>query len=834
MKSTGDPDFSKVRRIFEGAIELSGAARDSYLDRECGDDLALRSAVLQLIAADERAATARLDDAVAPAKDAFLSDLDDPLGGSAERIGGLFEIERRLASGGMGVVYLARQHSPNRTIALKVLKPAYSTASAIRRFTVESEILARLEHPGIAQVFASGVHDLTSGTIRLALPWYAMEYLEGATNLLDHAQACALSLNARLELFARVCDAVHHAHRLGVIHRDLKPGNILVTKEGAPKIIDFGIARAIAPGHEKETMHTSPGELVGTLRYMAPEQLDADPTRIDVRTDVYALGIVLYELLVGSPPHDVKSLSLTDAARILREEEVERPSRRRRELRGEPEWIVLRALEKEPDRRYASAKEFADDVRRFLNHEPLLAGPPSIVYRTRKLVRRHRLAVAIGTLLFASLVGWSISTRIALARTERAEAAATRGLSKSQHTVEFMTALVQGLGERGSASATEIDRALDHSAGMIDRMFHDDPDVASALHDTLATLLRRRGRFDDAAKEIRLGIDLLEKAGLGDTDDAQILRSTLSDTLRSGGNDKDSKAAVADEPSSDAIENETITIQLAYSKAVVDLFDGRFASAEPKLRALYERASALEAEPCLISLVENAYSITLRELDRLDESEKYARESCRLERISHGERHQHPLNSDHNLAIVLLAEGRLDESRDLLEKTLAVQKEVLGADNARTLVTQFSLGKVLRVLGKKDEAARIVEATLGKQTETLGEKHPDRLKTVALAAVLDREQGRPEAAEQRLREALAVSAEAQPEGSFGRAILHAEHARCLVALNRALEAEAEFLAAIATMDSTCGKDHARRREVAKDLVALYESLGRKDDAAHYR
>jgi WD40 repeat protein len=335
---------------------------------------------------------------------------------------GEYTIQSLLGAGGMGAVYVAEQEKPRRTVALKIIRPGVGTRGLIRRFEHEAEILGRLHHPGIAQVYEAGAAPI--GVDHTTRPFIAMELIRGPT-LTDFADQQNLSTPARLDLLARVADAVHHAHQRGVIHRDLKPANILVDENGQPKVLDFGVARAADADQRITTMQTSIGQLIGTLPYMSPEQVLGDQAEVDIRSDVYALGVILYRLLTGRLPLDLSSRSIPEAARVIREENPERLSHVSKLFRGEVDTIVFKALEKDKTRRYQSAANLADDLRRHLRGEPIQARGDSLLYVFRKQMARHRLAFAaaavflIGLAVFAGYAQWQARVQSGLAESER-------------------------------------------------------------------------------------------------------------------------------------------------------------------------------------------------------------------------------------------------------------------------------------------------------------------------------------------------------------------------------------------------------------------------------
>lgn len=414
----------KAEEVFLAVSDLPSERWESGIVRMCNGDTELASEVRSLLGFHDR------DDKFLDPNELMAQSLvfgrvrlapDEELTPGTKI--GVYTIRSLLGVGGMGSVYVAEQERPRRTVALKVIRRGLSTQSLLRRFEHEAEVLGRLQHPGIAQVFEAGAAPLVTpdGLSRDSQPFIAMELVSGLP-LNKFCDQKDLEIKERLRLVARVCDAVHHAHQRGVIHRDLKPGNILVEDSGSPKILDFGVARAADVDMRVTTMQTSIGQLIGTLPYMSPEQVLGDPGEIDTRSDVYAMGVIMYQLLTGRLPHDVASRSIPEAARVIREESPTKLSHVSRMFRGEIDTIVSKALDKDKRRRYQSAADLGDDIRRYLAGEPIHAKQDSALYVLRKQLKRYKwAAIAAGVALIALVAFTAYAT--VQARRERRLAA---------------------------------------------------------------------------------------------------------------------------------------------------------------------------------------------------------------------------------------------------------------------------------------------------------------------------------------------------------------------------------------------------------------------------
>lgn len=414
----------RVRELFAAALELDTAERHAFVADACGDDSALRHELESLLEADAHAG-GFLDPPGARAHD----DEGDPRG----LVIGRYTVMRRIASGGMGTVYEAEQPQPRRRVALKLLRTPFPSAAARARFTLEAEILGRLEHHGVATIYEASTHPGAGGSV----PFLAMELVADARPLTVYAREAALDHRQRLDLVRRVCDALHHAHQRGVIHRDLKPSNILVGPSGQPKLIDFGVARATEVDIRAATVRTEAGQLVGTLRYMSPEQCRGDPTQIDLRSDVYGLGVVLYELLTAALPYPLDEVAPFEIPRVIREHPPRPPSAFHRGLRGDIDAIVLTAIAKDRQRRYASAAVLGRDIERYLQGRPVEARRDHGLYTLRRTLWRHRWLVAIVVAFTAIAVSGLIAfervrTQAALDRAEQREQAAMRETARAE------------------------------------------------------------------------------------------------------------------------------------------------------------------------------------------------------------------------------------------------------------------------------------------------------------------------------------------------------------------------------------------------------------------
>jgi eukaryotic-like serine/threonine-protein kinase len=418
---------------------------------------------------------------------------------------GRYRVIRLLGEGGMGAVYEAEQDQPRRRVALKVIKAAWASPTTLQRFALESQSLGRLQHIGIAQIYEAG----SAETLHGVQPFFAMELIQGKP-LVEYADEHHLSTRQRLALMIQVCEAAHHAHQRGIIHRDLKPGNILVDESGQPKILDFGLARA-TDSDAQATRQTDVGQLLGTLAYMSPEQVLADPLAIDVRSDVYSLGVILYQLLANRFPYPLPK-EIYEVVRTIRETDPAPLSSVNNLYRGDIETIVVKALEKDKDRRYASAADLAGDIRRYLDDQPITAKPSSAVYQLQKFARRHKTIVASAAAILAALILGIVASTWEAVRARRAEAIAKQETAIAQAVNEFLQNDILGQASAYNQSKPDPDlkvrAALERAAKNIQGKFAKQPEVEASIRETIGKSYHDLGLYTEARAQLERALDI--------------------------------------------------------------------------------------------------------------------------------------------------------------------------------------------------------------------------------------------------------------------------------------------------------------------------------------
>lgn len=659
-----------VKQIFQSLLDCPRGERNDELVRACGQDVSLRGEVQRLLDADDSGAVLLDTPAVK-----FDSELPaGAVGQGVQDIGG-FEIVRLIGSGGMGDVYEARQAQPRRTVALKILRSGAASRGALRRFRAEADLLARLAHPGIAQVYAVGVHE--SGPF--SVPYFAMEYVADAMDLLRHAESRSLDTCGRLRLFLDVCDAVQHGHERGVIHRDLKPCNILVGADGRPKVIDFGIAKAQDAGLAT-TIATDMGQLVGTLQYMSPEQLRGDSANVDMRSDVYALGLILYELLSGRRPHELAGADLAGAVLKLRGDDPQPLSAIRRDLRGDLSTIVAKAIVKERAERYATVSELMGDIGRYLANEPIAARSPSGLYLLRKLARRHRtVAVAVCFSACALAAGAALATWKAYDATRQRNAAllATR---RAERINRFLSRVLSAADPRSSAADTTIREAMDRAAALLEAELQGDDEVAADVHHMIGSMFERMGEHGRAENHLRAGLAARLRGDAG---------GRLGEHLRDlawvvAHRDADEAERLFDRAAQEfrlSIGPDSVdAVQARVSVAMLRINALRFADAEALARdALIELARIGKQGGGTAMLTHRTLAMALCSQSKMQDAEPHYREAVRLARAVFGDQHGDTAAALTAYAGFLEMQNRGDEAGTLRAEAAAIRLRLYGS-----------------------------------------------------------------------------------------------------------------------------------------------------------
>jgi serine/threonine protein kinase/Tfp pilus assembly protein PilF len=810
---------------------------------------------------------------------------------------GRYKLLRVLGEGGMGTVYLAQQEEPvGRQVALKIIKLGMDSKRVIARFEAEQHALALMEHTHVARVYDAG---LTAN----GRPYFVMEYVKG-TPITEHCDKHRLTVEERLRLFLHVCEAIQHAHQKGIIHRDLKPSNILVSIEGndaIPKVIDFGVARAVGQRITEETFYTEQGQLIGTPEYMSPEQADLNNQEIDTRTDIYALGVVLYRLLAGVPPFDPQTFhaaGIEHMRKIICEEEPKTPSTRlsktsveestesarqrstsvrtlQRKLNGDLDWITLKAIEKNRTRRYGSAGELALDIQRHLNHEAVLAGPPSSIYRIRKFARRNRALVTGTAAVIAVLIaGVVVSTIFAVkADNKRVEA---------QSISDFLRYSVLELIDPYRVANKELTRRslLDAISENLEQDFTGPPLAEAQIRHTLGFAYWSIGVYELSAShleqaiaisQVHLGIEhpitLSWKENLGWTylyqgrlnEAEQLFKKTLDGMRRVLGEEHDqtghcmwSLGSLCYRQGQYKEAEQLLEKALEISIRQRGEEGGRTAETMSMLvwvyisQARYKEAEELTSRALAINLrlrgEKNFWTLNLKfqtmviywYLGRYDQAEQVGLEALEGMRNLFGEENSDTLCLAASMGIVYISQGRYEEAESLLSEALATARRVLGNAHGKTAFAMYGLGSVYLSQEQYDRAEQLLSKALEIESHVLGKDHPDTLRNVNSLAVLYTNQKHYDKAERFFDEALKGRklklGEDHPdtlETKNDLAVLYKEQ-------ERYEEAEQLLVEAVQGRRLKLGDTHPHTIESMNNLIDLYEAWNNPKKAEEWR
>lgn len=720
--------WKRTKEILEEALLRTLEERPGFLDLACGPDSELRAEVESLIASHEEAGSQFLA-AAAPEILKFTSTDHSPA--TASKTIGHYRLVEEVGRGGMGQVWLAEQTAPvKRRVALKLIRAGMYDDDVLKRFHWERQSLAIMDHPSIAKVF-------DAGATPQGQPYFVMEYVPGLP-ITDYCDQKHLQIGARLDLFIKVCEAVQHAHQKAIIHRDLKPANILVQEidgRAVPRIIDFGLAKAITPQMAGETLFTQLGSFVGTPGYMSPEQCDRSGLDVDTRSDVYALGVVLYVLLTGCLPFQKKpgkEPPIEEMLRLVREEDPPSPSMKvssDREtssavaearctepkqlvslLRGDLDWITLKALEKDRSRRYGTASELAGDLSRYLSHEPVTARAASLPYRLGKYVRRHRVGVVVAAAVVILLACFAVAQAVQVRRI-------TRERDRANRITDFMTGMfkisdpLQRVGQ--TVTAREV---LDKASKDVETGLAKDPELQ-------ARMMQEMG-------QAYLNLGLYPRA-----------QSLFEQSVKIG--------------SSAVGEKNPETLRTMQRLAWTLFQRGHLAEAEPlqwKVVELRRRVLGPENGETLASMGDLA--AMLDEEGKYPEAEKMQREALEKLKRTLGPEHDYTLVSALNLAGILAHENRVVEAEQLQRQTLDIQLRVFGPEDLNSIHSLMNEAVLEGQLGKDDESEKLTRQALDLERRVLGPDQPETAVTVYNLACIVLKRGKTDEALSLLRQAV--------------------------------------------------------------------------------
>jgi len=753
---------------------------------------------------------------------------------------------RKLGEGGMGVVFEAEQQEPKRLVALKVIRGGpFVDEHSVRLFQREAQSLARLKHAGIAAIYEAGrTEDGQS--------FFAMELVQG-TPLDQYLRAHPIEepdlrggLRSRLEIFLKICEAINYAHQRGVIHRDLKPSNIMVVsgpgtgrgsitrrEEPQVKILDFGLARITDSEAGPATVLTQTGQIQGSLPWMSPEQALGDSDEIDLRTDVYALGVILYEMLTDQPPYETRGLMLPEAVRVIREEPPRRPGTVRRILQGDLETIALKALEKEPARRYQSALAVADDVERYLTDQPILAQAPSITYQLRKLILRHKTVFGSAAVIFILLAAFGITMSVMFEQQRRERMRADAERQKAEQINLFLQEMLGSVDpKKALGREVTVREVLDEAARNVETGLADQPEVAAGARSTIGMTYLGLGLYDKAEPHLRSALASRERLlGSDDPELAGSLCDMATLLWRKGSYaaaESLFRKALAIQRSQFGERNAEVATTLG-NLGLLLRDRGSYAAAESLTRQSLElRRSLFPGTNLDVADGLNTMASILQSRGEPAAAEPYSREALVMRRQLLGSPHPDVAENLNNLAVILEAQGRYAQAESLTRESLTMARAMLGLDHPYVASTLNNLATVLTYEGKYAEAESLSWQALRIYRKQLGEEHPAVASALNNLAGLLQSEGKNAEAEPLYRQTLALR----------RELLGEEHPAVATSLNnlalvcqgqgKLVEAERLYREALAMRRKLLGKDHP---QVANSLLGLGQVLLAKRDAS---
>lgn len=825
--------WQNAKEIFQAALDRAPEERTAFLEEACGGDDSLLNEVRSLIAnADTSSFLER------PPYGLLTEALSAPVEG---RLIGPYRIVREIDAGGMGEVYEAEQETPiRRRVALKLIRRGLDTAQVIARFESERQALALMNHPNIAQVFDAGATEE-------GRPYFAMEYVPGEP-ITRYCDAHRLNVRERLELFKQVCDGVQHAHQKRIIHRDLKPSNVLVTSLGDnpfPKIIDFGVAKAI-----DRPLETEYGQKIGTPDYMSPEQA-AGKDDIDTRTDIYSLGVLLYELLTGELPRDsskpeqeiskpsAKLVQMAGRASTAAENRRTEAAALIRQIRGDLDWIVMKALEDDREHRYATASELTIDIERHLSNQPVLASPPSAAYQLRKFLRRHKVGVAAAALVALALVIGAVAASIGFLRARRSEEIAQQEASRANQEAEtarrVSTFLVDIFGalepNQAQGGAVPVKEVLDTGVKKIATGLGDQPEVRAAVLDAMGGAYFILGLYDDAEPLLIQALELRRQT-LGPIDiEVATSMNHLGELHRARAKYNEARALYHQA----LIIHQQIlgpehpeTADSLNDLGILYLSQGKYEEAESyfqRAQRIWEKAKDPRNVMALSHL-----ALVYRDAGEYDKAIPLFESVLAIQKRTLPPGHTEIGANQNNLADIYRSVGQYAKAESLLKEVLANNEKIMGHDHPVVAITLNNLAIVYRFQRKYSEAESLYQRGLEIELKIKGAEHPDIATSLHNLGVLYREQGRYVEAESfllrglRMREKLLGPTHPHVGGSLNHlGILYA-------AQHQYSQAEPLFRRSLAIREEALGPKHPHIAITLTNLANLYRDQGRYGQA----
>ncbi len=815
------PDrWARVESLFEHAVAQPAAERAAVV-RAAADDEAVAALVLSMLEADARDA-GELEQAVDEAIRAVATAASGP---TDQRLGP-YRIISEIGQGGMGTVYLGERADGafEQRVAIKVVRGLLDQ-ERVRRFRAERQILASLQHPNIARL-------VDGGTTSDGWPYLVMEYVEGRP--IDvHARDQHLTLEERLRLFLVVCEAVGHAHRHLIVHRDIKPSNIIVTADGTPKLLDFGIAKLLDSDDPELSARTLTGMRMLTPDYASPEQVRGEP--VTTATDVYALGVLLFELMTGRRPHAFTTLTAREIERVVCDTDAPRPSTVAAGLHEDLDIIVGTALHKDRERRYRSVEALVEDVARYLGGRPIHARPATWAYRARRFVERHRWEVAVAGLFVLILVAFSVIVSVQAARVARERDVAQQERDAAREVASFLVGLFEVSDPRESRGNTVTARELlDRGAAQIESGLAGQPAVQGRLMDTIGRVYRQLGLFDQAQSLLSRALSLREGVSAGPNDDVADTLSEMAEVAREKGSYAEGemlhRRALEMRRTMHGNSHDTIAFSLNGLGLALDQ-QGRYDESEEMLRAAIAmwRQVRPAGDP-QVAVALNNLGQMLRRRARYADAEPVLREALEIRRAAF--KTSHPLLSNSLMQYGQLQNqlGKFAEAERYMREALEMRLQVYGPDHFIVGTSYNNLASLLHDTKRYDEAEPLYRASLDISRRTLGHDHPETAVTLNNLASLLEDRGDLAAAEVMFRDALGIRRKALGDGH--PAVARGMHnlARVLLSRNKLAEASTLLSGSLAIKRRTLGAEHL---EIATSLglqAQVHARSGRTSEA----